>query len=247
MCLRLAAALLKRGISNMPKTCLLTGATSGIGQAGAIALAQKGYELFLTARSENKAAETERLIKAKTPDAQISWLMGDFARLSDVRAIAAQFLKTGKSIDLLWLNAGICYNKREESPDGFEMMLAVNHLAPFLLTNLLFEKLCEGDSETRIVVTASGAHKAVKALNLEDINQRKNFKMFTAYGNSKLANILFAQLLTEKLDAAAPDKIFTVNCFHPGFVGTGQGHHGDVPSLCAQKRQGRRDGFVSRA
>lgn len=207
----------------MSKICFLTGATSGIGEAGAIALAAQGYELFLTARSEEKSIITEQRIKSKTPDADITWFMGDLSVLSDVRAIAKQFLQTGKMIDLLWLNAGLCSNKRHVSADGFEMMLAVIHLAPFLLTNLLFENLSAGADETRIVVTASGAHKAVKALNLEDINQTENFKTFQAYGNSKLANILFTQSLAQKLNAAAPNKTFTVNCFHPGFVGTGIG------------------------
>jgi len=205
------------------KTCFLTGATSGIGQAAAISLAEQGYALFLTARNENKAETTTRRIKDKVPDAQINWLLGDFSSLADVRAIANQFLQTGQKIDLLFLNAGICYNKRQLSVDGYEMMLAVNHLAPFLLTNLLFENLCAGEGETRVVVTASGAYKGVKGLNLDDINQTENFKTFQAYGNSKLANIMFTRLLAEKLTDAAPQKTFTVNCFHPGFVGTGIG------------------------
>ena len=203
-------------------TCLLTGATNGIGQAGAIRLAEKGYTLFLTARSDSKAAQRERLIKARVPDARIHWLMGDFSRLSDIDNIAREFLDSGAPLDLLWLNAGLCYNQFTLSHDGYEMMWAVNHLAPFRLTQLLFDTLCEGSAPLRIVVTASAAHKSVNALNL-DVNEKRGFKTFRTYGNSKLANILFTQSLAAKLEAAAPQKSFTVNSFHPGFVGTGIG------------------------
>lgn len=205
------------------KTCLLTGATSGIGEAAAIDLAAQGYELYLVARSEAKAVKTAGRIKAKTADANIHWLIGDLSRLADVRSIANEFLSTGKTIDLLFLNAGICNHTRIINDDGFEMMLAVNHLAPFLLTNLLFENLCQGTGETRIVVTASGAYKFVEALKLDDMNHDKSFGIREAYGNSKLCNIMFTRRLAEKLCQAAPDKTFTVNCFHPGFVGTGIG------------------------
>ena len=203
-------------------TCLLTGATNGIGQAAATSLAEKGYTLFLTARSEHKAAQTERLIKARVPQARIHWLMGDFSRLSDVDDIANEFLESGASIDLLWLNAGICYNQYSLSEDGYEMMWAVNHLVPFRLTDLLFDTLSEGSAPLRIVVTASAAHKSVNALNL-NVNDKHGFKTFKTYGNSKLANILFTQSLAAKLKEAAPQKSFTVNSFHPGFVGTGIG------------------------
>ena len=203
-------------------TCLLTGATNGIGQAGAISLAQQGYNLFLTARSDVKAQQTETQIKARVPDAQIQWLMGDFSRLSDIDTIAREFLDSGATLDLLWLNAGLCYNQFTLSDDGYEMMWAVNHLAPFRLSDLLFDKLCEGSAPMRIVVTASAAHKSVNALNL-NVNDKHGFKTFKTYGNSKLANILFTQSLAAKLKEAAPQKSFTVNSFHPGFVGTGIG------------------------
>lgn len=207
----------------MTKTALLTGATSGIGQAAAIDLAARGYTLNLVARSEEKAAATGRRIIAKTPDATVNWFFGDLAKQQDVRRLAQEFLATGQPIDLMWLNAGLCYNKRVVSEDGFEMMWAVNHLAPFLLSTLLFDRLVEGENETRVVVTASGAYAFVEGINLEDVNSENRFKTFEAYGNSKLANILFTQSLAGKLKDAAPDKSMTVNCFHPGFVGTGIG------------------------
>ncbi|NNE57805.1 MAG: SDR family NAD(P)-dependent oxidoreductase [Hellea sp.] len=205
------------------KICFLTGATSGIGQAAALSLAQQNYDLHLVARNRSKAEATEDLIRKSVPDAKIKWHFGDLSRQADVRAIAASFLQTKLSIDLLFLNAGLCHNKRVLTKDGYELMLAVNHLAPFLLTQLLFDKLTEGSSETRVVITASGAYKAVKALNIDDMNWNRNFKTFSAYGNSKLSNMLFTQSLAKRLKQAAPKKTFTVNCYHPGFVGTGIG------------------------
>lgn len=205
------------------KVCLLTGATSGIGEAAAIMLAEKRYDLYLVARSKSKAAATEQLIKSKVKDASITWLMGDLAKLDDVRGIAKQFLQVNKPLDLLFHNAGVTCNQRELTVDGNEMMFGVNHLAPFLLTQLLFDKLCEGDNETRVVTTASGAYNFVKEFNIDDVNWEQGFKVFPAYGNSKLANILFTKRLAKKLIERAPEKNFSINCFHPGFVGTNLG------------------------
>ena len=209
-------------MSSQP-VCLLTGATSGIGQAAAIELAAQGYSLSLVARNRDKATATEALIRARAPEATIDWLYGDLASLADVRSIAQGFIDSGKSLDLLFNNAGVTMNSRRETTDGFEMMFGVNHLAPFLLSNLLLDKLVEGDSETRVVTTSSGAHKFVKALNIDDLNYQQGFKTFPAYGNSKLCNILFTKGLADRLLARAPDKKWAINCFHPGFVGTNLG------------------------
>ena len=217
------------------KVCLLTGATSGIGQSAALALAEKGYELYLVARNRQRADDTEKLIAAKVPSVEIHWLFGDLSCLDEVRKLASDFIATGKRLDLLFLNAGVTYNSRTLSGDGYEMMFAVNHLAPFLLTNLLLEKLCEEGvgaeaerdagtkNETRIVMTASGAYRFVNALNIDDVNAEKKFSTFSTYGNSKLANILFIRQLSKKLLERAPYKRFSINCYHPGFVGTNLG------------------------
>lgn len=203
------------------KNILLTGATSGIGEAAAMKFAELGYNLFLTARNPAKAEEVDAKIRSSSPAAQIHWLMGNFAKLEDVRKIANDFIGLGEPLDLLFSNAGLATGKRELSHDGFEMMFAVNHLAPFLLTNLLLEKLCEGEGEARVVLTASAAYKFVNELNVDDLQWQSKFKPMQAYGHSKLANILFTQSLAQKLPERAPRKSMAINCFHPGFVGTG--------------------------
>lgn len=205
------------------KTVLLTGATSGIGEAAAIALANQGYSLYLTARNKTKAKDTEEKIRDQCANADVNWLYGDFSSLQDVRSIADQFLSANVPLDLLFNNAGVTYNDRTLSTEGYEMMFAVNHLAPFLLTNLLIDKMLQGDNELRVISTSSGAYNFVKAFNIEDVNWEENFKTFPAYGNSKLANILFTKQLAEKLAELKPEKSISVNCFHPGFVGTGIG------------------------
>lgn len=205
----------------MQKNILLTGATSGIGEAAAIDLAAQGHRLFLTARSSSKAKKTESLLRAANPSAQVHWLFGDFAKLDDVRKVAEEFIALGEPLDVFFSNAGIATGSRQTSADGYEMMFAVNHLAPFLLTNLLMDKLSEGSGETRVVITASDAHKFVSGLNLDDLQWREKFSPMKAYGHSKLANILFTQSLSKVLPQRAPQKTFSINCFHPGFVATG--------------------------
>lgn len=205
------------------KNCLLTGATSGIGQAAAIALAKNGYRLFLVARNATKASATEQLIRLKVKGASIHWLMGDLSSLSDVKNIATEFLSLGCQLDLLFLNAGVTCNTRCCSQDGYEMMFAVNHLAPFTLTHLLMNKLIDGEHDTRVVITASGAYNFVNGLDMDDLNAEQSYGVMKTYGRSKLANILFTRSLNEKLSAKAKTKRISVNCFHPGFVGTNLG------------------------
>ena len=205
------------------KNILLTGATSGIGEAAAIEFARDGHNLFLTARSKEKAAATEALVRKANPDVDIQWLYGDFARLDDVRSVAQQFIEMDKQLDILFSNAGLMSMSQKESADGYEMMFAVNHLAPFLLCHELYDKLCEGEHETRVVVTASAAHEFVRKLDLDNLETHRRFRGIREYGHSKLANVLFTQSLNTRLKSAAGEKSIFANCFHPGFVGTGLG------------------------
>jgi retinol dehydrogenase-12 len=204
--------------SNSKKVALVTGATSGIGRAAAITLAEQGYKLYLLARNNEKAKATAAWIEDRVESADISWLIGDMGVLSDVRKVAADFLATGEPLNLLFNNAGVTYDDRRVTVDGFEAMFAINHLAPFLLSNLLLDKL-KNSGNARIVGTSSGAHEFVKALNIEDLQAEGDFSFMKVYGNSKLSNILFTRELAKRLEGSD----VTANCFHPGFVATNLG------------------------
>jgi len=205
-------------MDKVKRTGLITGATSGIGLAAAQTLAAQGYRLHLHARNKEKADATEAWVRASVPEADIAWLLGDLGSLAAVRKIAADFLATGEPLHLLFNNAGVTYNDRRTTVDGFEAMFAINHLAPFLLTNLLLEKL-KTSGNARIVGTSSGAHEFLKALNIDDLQAENAFSFMKVYGNSKLCNILFTRELAKRLEGTD----VTVNCFHPGFVATNLG------------------------
>ncbi|MGI9293740.1 MAG: SDR family NAD(P)-dependent oxidoreductase [Pseudomonadales bacterium] len=154
-----------------------------------------------------------------TGNDNITILLGDLANQQDIRSIASDFLATDKPLHVLLNNAGITNMKRELTVDGYEAMFAVNHLAYFLLTNLLLDCL-KSSAPARIVNVASGAHSFVKdGLNVDDLNYEQGFSSMKVYGHSKLANILFTRELSQRLI----DTDVTVNALHPGAVGTGLG------------------------
>ncbi len=199
------------------KVCLITGATSGIGKASARALAQQGASLVLVARNQNKATQLQQLIAAESGNAAVDLIIGDLASLADVRRIAQQFIDLGKPLHVLLNNAGVTNTKRVLTVDGYEEMFAVNHLAHFLLTQLLLDRL-KGNFPARIVNVASAAHAFCSSgINFEDINFAKGFGTVKVYGHSKLANILFTHQLAKRLEGSN----VTANCCHPGVVATG--------------------------
>lgn len=184
---------------------VLTGATNGIGKEIARALAQGGARLTLLARDEARGRATA----AELGGADV--VLCDLAELASVRAAAAQLTEP---IDVLVLNAGVRTLRARTSADGFELMTATNHLGPFLLTNLILDRVRE-----RIVVTASEAHRTGDRIPLERLGQPEDFGPLRSerpYGRSKLFNVLFTQELAERLDDGV-----TANCFCPGVVGTG--------------------------
>lgn len=201
------------------KTCLVTGATSGIGKAAATELVRRGAEVVITCRSREKgervAAEIERVAGHRPADI----LTADFESLEQVRALAHTYLKSGRPLHVLVNNAGVVMQKRAVTKDGHEMMFGVNHLAPFLLTNLLLPRL-EQSGPARVVGTASDAHRwERKRIDFDDLDASKKFGPMVTYGRSKLANILFTRELGRRLD---PAKV-TANCLHPGFVASDLG------------------------
>lgn len=203
------------------KICLVTGATSGIGKVTALELARKGATVVMVTRNINKGEGVRELIRARSDNNAIELLQADLADLSQVRRLAEEFRARHDRLDVLVNNAGLYVEKRAETVDGFEMTLAVNHLAPFLLTHLLLEPL-KAAAPARIVTTSSGAHMAGR-INFDDLQSKRNYKGFAVYSMSKLANVLFTYELAERLRGTG----VTANCLHPGMVATNFGLSGN--------------------
>ncbi|MFI5314502.1 MAG: SDR family oxidoreductase [Myxococcota bacterium] len=208
------------------KTCLVTGATNGIGRASARALAQMGAKLFLVARDLGRAEETRAEIARETSGADVHILRADLSSQADVRRAAAEFLATGEPLHVLLNNAGVMQLARGETADGIETTFAVNHLAYFLLANLLLERIRES-APARIVNVASDAHRMGGALDFDDLGAAKRYSAMAVYGRSKLANLLFTRELARRLAGSG----VTVNAVHPGVVRTGLGQNNDAPIL----------------
>jgi NAD(P)-dependent dehydrogenase (short-subunit alcohol dehydrogenase family) len=196
------------------KTCLVTGATSGIGKVTATALAAQGAEVVIIGRNAPKTEATARQIRVQTGNDAVHFLLADFSDLSQVRALVAAYQKQFSRLDVLVNNAGAFFNARHVTPYGVEATFLVNHLAPFLLTNLLLETV-QASAPARIVNVASDAN-AYGTLDLDDLTFRRFYFGFQAYARSKLANVLFTYELSRRLQGRG----VTVNALHPGHVAT---------------------------
>jgi len=199
------------------KVVLITGATSGIGRAAALALAAEGPELVLLCRNRERGEATRRAIQEQTGNARASLLLCDLSSQAQIRSAAEEFLAQGRPLHVLLNNAGVLNVWREDTEDGIETTWAVNHLAYFLLTSLLLQRMKES-APARIVNVTSDAHAwAGGPLDFDDLGGRRLANPLKRYGISKCANILFTRELDRRLGGTG----VTANCFHPGFVGTG--------------------------
>ena len=196
------------------KIALVTGANSGMGMASARMLARKGYFVLMLVRSEKRGNEAFNMLNEEQQGC-FQLILCDLSDLQSVRRAASFIGETYEKIDVMLNNAGVITTQRELTKEGLEMQFAVNHVGHFLLTMLLLQKLQKG---SRIIQVASGAHKWGD-IHFEDLSLEKSFRPFKAYGQSKLANVLFAKELSKKL---APYGI-TVNSCHPGAVATNMG------------------------
>lgn len=195
--------------------CVVTGATSGIGRAAATALAKLGATVVMVGRDRGRteaAAAQIAAVSASPPRTEIA----DLASLEQVRGLAGR-LAGLERIDVLINNAGLVLGERRLTPDGLEHVFALNHLAPFLLTNLLLPTLT-ASAPARVITVTSDAHSAAR-LDFSDPNLEHGWDSWRSYANSKLANILFTRELARRLDGTG----VTANCAHPGVVRTGFG------------------------
>ncbi len=199
------------------KVCVITGGTDGIGKAAAHGLASQGATLLIQGRDADKGARAVADLAARSGNSAIEFLQADFGSLGDVRRFAAAVVQRAPRIDVLVNNAGGIFGKRTFSEDGYEMTFAVNHLAPFLLTQLLLGAL-QHSGPARIVTTSSEAHRRAK-IAFDDLQAERKYSPLAAYGSSKLANILFTRALAKRLTGTR----VTATCLHPGFVKTSFG------------------------
>jgi retinol dehydrogenase 12 len=200
------------------KVFLLTGATGGIGKAAALDFARRGAALTIVGRDRAKTDRVRQELEAASGNGEIQMLVGDLSRLADVRAVAEAFRARSGRIDALVNNVGAVFTSRQLTADGYERTFALNHLSYFLLTSLLLD-LLRRTPGSRVVSTSSGAHRMGR-LDLSDVARcERGYATYRAYGDSKLANILFTRELAKRLKGTG----VTANCIHPGWVSSGFG------------------------
>lgn len=208
------------------RTCLVTGGTAGIGLVTARELARLGAAVTIIGRDRRRGEAAVAAIRAAAGHDGVDFLAVDLADQGEIRAFAEGFRANRPKLDVLVDNAGGLFGARQVSVDGLEMTFAVNHLAYFLLTNLLLPSLQAAEAG-RIVVVASEAHRGVR-LDFDDLQSEHGYRRWAAYRRSKLANIMFAYELARRLEGQS----VTVNALHPGFVATDIGvRHRFVPAL----------------
>jgi len=201
----------------------VTGANAGIGRATARALAGMGAKVLACGRSRARLDEAITSIRADVADADVVPLVADLSSVSAVRGLAESIQAQSQRLDVLINNAGIGVDRREETVDGFELTFAVNHLAPFVLTNALLP-LLEASAPARVITVSSANHVGAKTLDLEDLQSRKRFAWQEVYARSKLCNVLFTRELARRLVGTG----VTANCLHPGVIATDFGAGGDL-------------------
>jgi retinol dehydrogenase 12 len=199
-------------------TCLVTGATSGIGKETALRLAMLGATVIIVARDTARGEAAGAEISARVPLAQVEVMTADLSSLAQVRRLAGEVLARRDRLDVLVNNAGVISTRRQLTADGLETTFATNHLGPFLLTSLL-RGLLERTAPARVVTVSSAAHKQVRAIPWDDLPYGARSAGAQAYPVSKLLNILFTTELARRLAGTG----VTANCLHPGFVRTALG------------------------
>jgi NAD(P)-dependent dehydrogenase (short-subunit alcohol dehydrogenase family) len=196
------------------KTCLITGATSGIGKETALGLARRGAHVAIVGRDADRTRAAAEWIRREAGAAQVAFLLADLSSQADVRRLAREFRDKYSRLDVLVNNAGAIFARRETTADRFERTWALNHLSYFLLTQELLE-LLKASAPARIVNVASTMHTS-GVIDFGDLQGEKSYRGIRAYSQSKLANVLFTYALARRLEGTG----VTANCLHPGGVAT---------------------------
>ena len=199
------------------KTCIITGATAGIGFETAACLGALGARLVLVGRDRNKGEAALARLRGRVPGVVSEMHYADLSRHDEILRLSRALLDTAARIDVLLNNAGGIFVRRDTTPDGLELTFALNHMGYFRLTTLLRPRII-ASAPARIVNVASEAHRGAR-LNFDDLQCANGYRGWKAYQRSKLANILFTRELARQLHGTA----VTANCVHPGFVATGFG------------------------
>ncbi len=196
------------------RVCLVTGASWGIGKETALALARMGATVVMHGHDPGRSVAAADSVRRASPRDAVELVVADHSSQAGVRRLAAEVLDRHDSLHVLVNNAGVLRMRRTLTVDGLELTFALNHLAYFLLTRLLLDRLGEG-APARIVNVSSGAHARAR-LDLDDLQNARRFRGMGVYGQSKLANVLFTYELARRLEGSG----VTANCLHPGLVAT---------------------------
>ncbi len=215
------------------RICLITGATSGMGQATAAALAGQGATVVLVARSASKAVHVRDEIRTQSGNPNVEYLLANLDSQQEIRQLAAAFTQRYQQLHVLVNNAGGIFSQRQLTVDGLEMTFAVDHLAYFLLTNLLLDTI-KASAPARII-NVSSSIAAVGSIKFDDLQRAKGYTAFGAYAQAKLANLLFSYALARRLEGSG----VTVNAITPGPVATrfGANNKSGIPKLLSRMFQ----------
>ena len=192
------------------KVCLVTGANGGLGKATAIALAQVGATVILACRDKERGDKAKADIISATKNSNVELILVDLSLQESIRQMETTFKEKYERLDVLINNAAIYKAQREMTPDGFETMFATNHLGPFLLTNLLLDKLKTSSPARILVITAP----STTPLDFDNLQGEKRFSSLQAFGVTKMCNLLFTYELAGRLEGTS----VTVNAVHPGLM-----------------------------
>jgi NAD(P)-dependent dehydrogenase (short-subunit alcohol dehydrogenase family) len=210
-------------VSMHGKTCVITGASGGIGRATALALGKMGARLMLVCRDAARGGAVADEITSEGGSAGVQVLLADLSSQASICKLAPQILEQCPRLDVLINNVGGIFWQRMLTADGLETTLAVNHLAYFLLTQLLLDRI-KASAPSRIINVASRAHRRASGIPFDDLQAERRYDAWLRYGETKLANILFTRELAWRLVGTG----VTVNALHPGVVASGFGKTGSV-------------------